>query len=215
MQPHRSATVPGVTTATRPNDQPGTDGRRAPRRHGHGIAVGLLCLTLLTAAAGCGGNEETATTTAPENTETQEQEGVPSTIPVETVPDEEFTTVVAGLQTQVDGATDACGLLEFIINTGNLPSPANPAQTEQAADRLAGVLEKLGANPPAGQEAAGATLKEAASALIAEGEASGWDPATISDSEVIGAEVQTALSDIASTCPGLVPAGAPDTSTPG
>ena len=216
MQPHPSATVPHVTTTTHPDDRTRTERRGTARRRGGPVAVGLLCLTLLAAAAGCSGGDEAATTTAaPDSEPAREQQGEPSTIPVQTVPDEEFSNVVAGLQTQVDGASDACGLLDFIVNTGNLPTPANPAQTEQAADLLAGVLDQLGAKAPAGQEAAGTTLRDAASALLAAGEASGWDPATISDSDVIGPEVQTALGDIAATCPGLAPAGATQPSTPG
>lgn len=207
--------MPDVTTATHPTDPPHNERRSTLRRRGGPVAIGVLCLTLLATAVGCGGDDETTTTAAPDSEQSQQEQAAPSTIPVETVPDEEFTTVVAGLQTQVDGASDACGLLDFIINTGNLPTPANPAQTEEAANLLAGVLDKLGANPPAGQEAAGTTLRDAAEALLAEGEASGWDPSTISDSDVIGADVQTALGGIASACPGLAPAGAPDSSTPG
>jgi hypothetical protein len=208
--------VPDVTTTTQPTDPTRNETRSTVRRRGGPVAIGVLCLTLLATAVGCGGDDGESTTTAvPDSEQSLQEQGAPSTIPVETVPDEEFTTVVAGLQTQVDSASDACGLLDFIINAGNLPTPANPAQTEQAATLLAGVLDKLGASPPAGQEAAGATLRNAASALLAEGEASGWDPSTISDSDVIGADVQTALGSIASSCPGLAPAGAPDPSTPG
>jgi hypothetical protein len=177
------------------------------------VVIGALVLTV----AACGGGDDSPTTAAApdgdgsaESTPTEQ-----STIPLQTVPDEEFTNVVGGLQTQVDQAADSCALLELLYLDGNLPTPSNPAQTKQAIELVSSLLERLGANPPAGQEAAGTTLRDAAKALLAEGEASGWDPSTISDSDVIGADVQTALGGIASACPGLAPAGAPDSSTPG
>jgi|GEM_PF-1806695 len=173
-------------------------------------------MTLLVGLAGCGGNEESkpSTTAAGEIKDNGgEQPTAEDTIPTSTVPDDEFADVVEGLNAQFDSAPDSCGLLSVIYNAGSLPTPANAEQTKAATELLASVFRRLSESPPAGQEANGPVLSNAADGLIAEGEASNWDPSTIANASSITEETQNALGAYAMTCPeltgGATPEGAP------
>lgn len=197
-------------------------GRHRGARALSGIGAALIALSVL--AVGCGGNDDASTTTT---TAASDQEisdggssgsdgGPSSTIPVQTVPDDEFDQVIVDLQSKVDGAGDSCALLEVVVGAGNLPVPANATQTQQAAELLSGVLKRLGASPPPGQEAAGAALTTAADELLAKGEQSGWDPTTFGTSDTVSAEAQSALGRVAASCPNLgggasTPPGGADT----
>ncbi len=178
------------------------------------VAAGLI-------AAACSGDDEAAPTSTTEGTETtvaeNPGESIPEdTIPLSTVPDDEFADVVDGLNAQFDSAADSCGLLSVIFNAGSLPTPANPEQTKGATELLAGVLRRLAESPPPGQEASGPVLAAAADNLVAEGEASNWDPQTIVNSAAITDEVQTALGSYATACPELsAGGGAPATQPEG
>ncbi len=204
-----------MTNSTGPTDRldrrVGT-GRRRATRTAIGAAAALLAIVLI--ASGCsGGDDDAASTTTTsdastiqdgsDNPDQGNDQGGSSTVPLQTVPDDQFDQVIVDLQAKVDGAGDTCGLLEVVVSSGNLPVPSNATQTQQAVELLSGVLKRLGASPPPGQEAAGAALSDAADKLLVDGEQSGWDPSTFGDSDTISAEAQTALGQIAATCPNL------------
>ncbi len=171
------------------------------------LAGTVMVLALLAGLSACSGDDGESAPTTTESA--QPEDGVEvteSTIPLSTVPDDEFANVVDGLSAQIESAPDSCALLSIIFNAGSLPTPSNTQQTEAAGTFLASVLRRLAESPPPGQEANAATLATAADELIAEGEASGWDPATISNPSAITNDVQNALGSYASACPELTDA---------
>lgn len=91
------------------------------------LAGTVMVLSLLAGLSACSGDDGESTPTTTESA--QQEDGVEvteSTIPLSTVPDDEFANVVDGLSAQIESAPDSCALLSIIFNAGSSTGSARP-----------------------------------------------------------------------------------------
>lgn len=117
-----------------------------------------------------------------------------------------------------DASGDACALAEFLSSLDNLPDPADPQEVERAVDFVAAMLTAVADTAPEANAAQAATLKKAATDLVAEGQAADFSvdwfngqdtPTTLSDPEVSAAlgEFQSQTSTQCGSAPSTTVAG--------
>lgn len=188
-----------------------TSRRIAFRRTVRLTAAATLAAAAVTVGA-CSSDDSSAksTTTA---------KGAPSTsTPVpSTVNDADFEKQAATAEAMIANAgKDPCAVVQAFGPASALPTPTNATQTERGVRVVAGLFDSAAASAPAQAAGDATVLHQAATDLIAEGQAAGWkpdwltkNPKTITDPKVTQAFTNY-QSAVAATCGG----GGPTTSTP-
>ncbi len=161
-------------------------------------AVGAL-------AAGCSSDDDASGTSGKRST-TSTTIATPTT-----VNDADFQQAIQTSEALIkDAGSDACKLLQTFAQASNLPTPANPKQTEQGVQVVVDLFRSAASAQPAPPPADAEVLRQAADALVAEGKANGWDPkwlttgagpSSIKDPKVAAA-FQNYQTEVAKTCVG-------------
>lgn len=139
----------------------------------------IAAITLLAAVslvAGCSSGEKTSSA---KKTTTTAKASASTTVPTPTtVTDAAFETAAANSETLIKAAgTDPCKVVTSFAEASNLPTPANPTQTERGVQVVAQLFEAAAATAPAAAQNDATVLRKAAADLQAEGKAKNWDPA--------------------------------------
>ncbi len=159
-----------------------TDGRTRRRLGGAAVAATLV---FAVGAAACSSDDDSPRGSSTTVTST-------SMAPPSTVSDADFENQAATAEAMIRNAgTDPCAVVQAFGPASNLPTPINATQAERGARVVAGLFNSAADSAPASAAADAAVLRQAATNLLAEGEAEKWSPAwlmkvpaAISDPEV-------------------------------
>lgn len=145
-----------------------TGNDRAPRRR---RALALSAAVLAAAALGACSSDDEAT---PRSSTTVTTTSVPTP---STVSDEDFEAEATTAELMIRNAgDDKCAILQAFSPASSLPTPVNPKQTERGVRVIAELFESAAASAPPESAGDAAVLRQAATDLLAEGEATGWQP---------------------------------------
>lgn len=166
--------------------QPDLDDRgavigRSTRRRVQATTLAAALLVTLGAAA-CSSDDESPRGSSTTVTST-------SVAPPSTVSDADFENQATTAEAMIRNAgTDPCAVVQAFGPASNLPTPINATQAERGARVVAGLFTSAADSAPASAAADAAVLRQAATDLIAEGEAEKWSPAWLM-------EIPAAISD--------------------
>jgi len=140
-------------------------------RRARNAVVAVVAVALLSAAVACSSGDDAAGR-RPSTTATTTSTPTPST-----VSDADFESQATTAELMIRNAgKDPCAVIKAIPLSSNLPTPVNPGQVERAVKVVAQLFDAIGSSAPPESAADAAVLKQAATDLLAEGEANHWQP---------------------------------------
>jgi len=163
-------------------------------------AVGIACL--IAVGVSCSGDDDTSarsSTTAPST----------SVAAPSTVDDADFDKQAATAEAMIANAgNDPCRIVTAFAPASSLPTPINAEQTQRGVKVIAGLFTSAADSAPPAAAGDAAVLRQAATDLVAEGEAAQWSPdwllkipKAISDAKVVQAFTNYQKA-VATTCGG-------------
>lgn len=175
------------------------------RRSATALAAFSLLVTLT--LTGCGSDNKKADTTttakkgAAVTTTAAPSDGTDSTTepaPTTTMSAGEFDAAIAKFNSTLDAAGGDFCKIALAANSLNLSDPSTPQQAEAAYKAFASVLTKVGDAAPAGVD--GAKLKAAATKILDDAKADGYDPTKLTAGKGPAAlddpEIAKAMADV-------------------
>lgn len=95
-----------------------------------------------------------------------------------TVSDKDFDNQATTTELMIRNAGgDPCAVIKAFAPSSAMPTPVNPSQTERGVKVIVALFHAAASTAPPDAAADAAVLGKAASDLLAEGEANGWQPA--------------------------------------
>jgi hypothetical protein len=169
---------------------------------GRVVAAAIALVALAVTVGACSSDDDAS----PRSSTTVTTTSVPTP---STVTDADFDAEATTAELMIRNAGgDPCAVATAFAPASSLPTPVNPVQTERGVRVVAELFTTAAATAPPEAAADAAVLQQAATDLVAEGEAAGWapnwlmqNPASLSDPRFVQAftNYQAAVGRICGT----------------